>query len=165
MLYVFIEGNDDERFITWYFDKLCIEIKPIKYAGKTSQYVNKFINSINAMPDSDYVFLVDSDTKPLEERKKDTISKYNMCSIEKVYVVETEIESWYLAGLDDCSSRKLNIKSINNTDNITKEKFYSLFKNFCKVSTLLLILKFYDISVAKSKNTTFNIFDESRMKK
>ena len=39
------------------------------------------------------------------------------------YAVIKEIESWYLAGLDNKVCRQLKINNFADTDNITKEKF------------------------------------------
>ena len=54
------------------------------------------------------------------------MSKYTKLSIEKVFVVQFEIESWYYAGAseDDCHKLKLR-HFIFCTDNLTKEEFQS----------------------------------------
>jgi hypothetical protein len=42
---------------------------------------------------------------------------------KKIIVVKTEIESWILTGISTKLLEKFNIKSLPNTDRITKEDF------------------------------------------
>ena len=56
-------------------------------------------------------------------KKKKTQEKHPNIDKDKIIVVIKEIESWYLAGLDNKACKQLKIKNFANTDNITKEKF------------------------------------------
>lgn len=163
MLFVFVEGMDDKRFFEWYFKKNNL-VKIITYKQMKKEKINNFLSSITSMKDSDYVFLADSDTKNVEERKKEVDSKYKRCDLEKIFIVETEIESWYLAGLDNNREYKyMKIKNLENTDHITKEDFNNMINIKEKTNIFIEILKNFDRSIARNKNTTFKIFDESRI--
>ena len=80
----------------------------------------------------------------------------------KIIVVVKEIESWYLAGLDNKVCKQLKIKNFPNTEKVTKEEFNSLIpKKFTsRIDFMLEILKNFSIEIAKKKNTSFRYFVE-----
>jgi len=101
-LYIFVEGNDDERF----FNKVLVPkfkekydyVKLIKYARWKKESVNNYIKSIKAMG-ADYIFVADINNSPCITAKKERIqSIYKKIDNDKIIVVIKEIESWYLAG-------------------------------------------------------------------
>jgi len=77
-------------------------------------------------------------------------------------VVKIEIESWYLALLDNNTCRKFKIKlsKIKNTDHITKEQFNALIpKKFdSRVDFMIEILDCASIETARQRNTSFKYF-------
>jgi hypothetical protein len=77
-------------------------------------------------------------------------------------VVIKEIESWYLAGLDDRSSKRLGTRYLNTTDNVTKEQFNDLIpKKFdSRIDFMQEILKCFHTETGKQKNTSFRYFLE-----
>ena len=81
---------------------------------------------------------------------------------DKIIVVIKEIESWYLAGLDNEVCRQLKINNFADTDNVTKEKFNALIpKKFTsRIDFMLEILKNFSIEIAKQKNNSFRYFVE-----
>ena len=80
----------------------------------------------------------------------------------KIIVVIKEIESWYLAGLDNKVCRQLKINNFADTDNVTKEKFNALIpKKFTsRIDFMSEILKYFSIEIAKQKNNSFQYFVE-----
>ena len=166
MLYVFVEGPDDENFINRYFNLNGYDsdsYRLIPYAQKNQKYVNGFIKSINSMPDSEYILLADADKKGVSERKQLINDKYCCLSSDRIFVVQNEIESWYLAGLSEESSRELKLKCYQCTDSITKEEFNNYIGKNSRIIVLSRILDAYCIAVATQKNTTFKEFHESRI--
>lgn len=166
MLYVFVEGPDDETFINGYFRLIGFDADSyyiITYANKTKKYVNGFIKSINCMADSDYVLLADADAKEVEERKKLINDKYRCLSIDRIFIVQNEIESWYLAGLSEEDSKELGFKNYYTTNIITKEDFNNSIGNKSKIIIIAKILEVFCIAIAIEKNTTFKVFHESRI--
>ncbi len=162
-LRIFVEGNDDKRFI----ENIChlfverydnIEIRT--YAQESARWVKKFLNSIQSMGD-DYFFLADINSLPCIIAKKEEIARqYAGIDITNVRIVIKEIESWYLAGLDDNECKKLGISVFNKTDSITKEKFDLLKprKFNSRIDFMIEILKSFSIEIAKTKNESFEYF-------
>ncbi len=165
-LYILVEGNDDERF----FGKIIIPrlekkydfIKIWRYANKKKGKIEKFIKSIKAMG-ADYIYVTDINHSPCVTNKKQIIqNKLKNIDENKIIVVIKEIESWYLAGLDDITSQKLKISNFSTTDDITKEKFENIIpeKYDSRIDFMLDILESFSIEIAKSKNKSFRYFVE-----
>ncbi len=125
---------------------------------KMRDYI-KTINSIRA----DYIFFTDINNSPCITDKKENIQrKFKFIDINKIVVVIKEIESWYLAGLDNDACNQLKIKCIENTDSITKERFNNLIprKFTSRIDFMLEVLKLFSIDEATRKNTSFKYFIE-----
>ena len=162
-LVIFLEGNDDERFfkkiVKPFFQKR-YRVEFWKYSQVKDARIVNFVNSINSM-NADYIFARDFNDAPCITAKKEKITgKFNQIAEDKVIVVVKEIESWYLAGLDENVSKKLGIrKRIGITDKITKEKFNQLIpKNMPRTDFMQEILESYDIEIAKGRNRSFGYF-------
>lgn len=163
-LFIFLEGNDDERFFENVVKPLIQErysmIRFWRYSQRKPEKVADFIRSINAM-NADYIFSGDLNSAPCITVKKGKITKkFNQLAEEKIIIVAKEIESWYLAGLDEKTSKKLSIrKKIQFTDTITKEDFNRLIpKNIPRIEFMRKILDNYDIEIGKKKNSSFGYF-------
>jgi len=167
-LYIFVEGDDDERF----FQEIVIPIlkrkyahvKIIKYAQKPKkfEYITKFIKSIQSMG-GDYIYVTDINTSPCITAKKENI-RHNVPNIsnDKIIVVVKEIESWYLAGLNKSFTKNLGIKIPSTTNTVTKEQFYRLIlqKFNSHIDFMREILKNFSIEDAKEKNKSFKYLME-----
>jgi len=122
--------------------------------------VDNFIKSIKAMG-ADYIYLTDINYSPcITAKKGDVKRKYKNIDIDKIAIVVREIESWYLAGLDNMVCKKLKINTFNNTNDVSKEKFNTLIpKEFIsRIDFMLEILKNFSIAIAEHKNTSFQYF-------
>jgi len=164
LLFIWVEGNDDERFfkkiLSPNFQKKYDNVKIVKYATMKKEKVDNFIRSIKAMK-ADYIYLTDINDSPCVTAKKEEIQKrYPNIDKNKIMVVIKEIESWYLAGLDNEICRQLKINNFANTNNITKEKFEAMIpKKFAsRIDFMLEILKNFSIEIAKQKNESFQYF-------
>ena len=76
-------------------------------------------------------------------------------------VVCREIESWYLAGLNDDSRRKIKIRRrFNKTDSISKEQFDRMMPErfVSRIDFMQEIMKLFDRETASTKNTSFEYF-------
>ena len=165
-LFIWVEGPDDKRF----FDEL---IKPIfekkynlvevrEYAELKREKIDNFLRSIKAM-NADYFYVTDINQAPCITAKKEKVrGKFKNLDEDRIIVVIKEIESWYLAGLDDANSRKFRISSFRKTDGITKEQFNVLIpKNFdSRIDFMFEILKCFSTEIAKQKNKSFRYFLE-----
>ena len=167
ILFIWVEGGDDRRF----FDAI---IKPAlerkfnlvevrTYANLKREKVNNYVRSIKAMS-AEYIFVTDINDAPcITYRKQAKQDEFTSIDKDKVIVVIKEIESWYLAGLDDVCSSRCGIPPCNTTDTITKEQFNSLIpRKFAasRIDFLREILKYFQVEIAKQKNKSFRYFLE-----
>lgn len=158
MLYVFVEGYDDRRFISKFLNDCDTDI--IEYASDKKEKTDNFIKSIKSMPYDDYLFFADADGKTIAATKAYIKSIYTNIDIDKIIVVQYEIESWYYAGLNQVSHDKLKFKKyIHNTDSLTKEMFNSkLPKLSDRIFYMQQILNCYCVQEARQRNCSINSF-------
>ena len=169
LLWVLIEGNDDLEFFDNVLKKLFEKTglwdhaKPYKYAEDSPEDRASLIDSINAMK-ADYIVFGDINNHPGITAKKEDLIKEKFkekITKDKIVVVIKEIESWYIAGLDFRSLRKLGIKKrtcrdLETTDHITKEDFNELIpKGKTRDIFKIEIFEEYDVDISKEKNNSF----------
>ena len=166
-LFILVEGDDDETFFNTIlkpgFEKLYDCVTLWKYSQKQKEVIKNFLDSVNSeWWDADYIFMTDMNDAPcVSARKEKIFEKYESVDKSMIIVVGKEIESWYLAGLDDDKCKGLKIRSFSETDNITKEEFVRLIPSkFAVIDFKVEILKFFDMETAKRKNKSFRYFVE-----
>jgi hypothetical protein len=126
-LFIWVEGADDQRFfeqvVKPLFEQKYDWVEVRTYAKHSGEYITKFIRSIKAM-EADYIFVADIDSAPCITARKERLQEtYKNVDEDKTLVVIQEIESWYLAGLNDANAKRLGLPVFNATDSITKEQF------------------------------------------
>jgi len=165
-LYIFVEGDDDERFVDRILRPILNErydyIGCYKYAQRSKSKVEKFVRSIAAR-EIDFFCLVDIDSSPCITNRKEMArdTKFGDVEYGRIAVVRMEIESWYLAGLSDESCQRLHISSYDQTDSICKEgceKILDKSKLGYTANCKIEILKNYNLTTARSKNISFDHF-------
>jgi len=163
-LWILVEGNDDEKLVAKIkpvFEEKYESVQIWKYAQEPHKRTRGFLNSINSMR-SDYFFLRDiNQSICITARKEEVGVTYGeMIDLNKIIVVITEIESWYLAGLDNKNCEDFGLEALDKTDGITKEQFNALIpKAFdSRIDFMQEILKRFSIETAKEKNTSFDYF-------
>lgn len=166
-IYFFVEGLDDERFIRMIVASLIDKKHRCslhQYSGMSKKKIKDFLNSIKAMNYADYFFLRDINSSScITKKKSDLRDVYtNRLDENRIIVVIKEIESWYLAGLDDKKCKELGIKPFRDTDSITKEQFNDIIppKFDSRIDFMAEVLKRFSIETAKSKNKSFQYFME-----
>lgn len=156
MLFIFVEGNDDKRFFEAYykFEKVTF----IPYKCLSNKVIKGYIDSFGEMG-ADYLFFTDADGATIEAKLEKAIKKYPMCDKTKIRIVQREIESWYLAGLDQANCTKYKVKYLPKTDDVSKEKFDSMIpKGYTHITFQIEILKHFDKECAKIRNLSFSRF-------
>ena len=167
-----VEGDDDERFFQQIvkprFDKAYDSVQTWKYSQEKRERVNALLKSVLAMG-ADYIFASDLNSSPCVSEVKRKLSdkyfalseelsdKYFALSEDRVFVVMAEIESWYLAGLNDKACGRMRIPALADTSSLTKEQFNSRIPRAfdSRIDFMLEALKRYDVSTARGKNRSF----------
>lgn len=161
---VLLEGPSDERFFDAVIRPMLQEqydyVQTWKYAGEKQERIKNYLKSIHAMK-ADYFFLKDINISPCITAKKGAIQKdYDkLIDPANVIIVVREIESWYLAGLDDKNCKSLGLSKFSQTDDVTKEQFEKLIpEKSIRIDLMIEILKRFSTETAKSKNKSFSYF-------
>lgn len=159
-LFILVEGLDDlrlfEEVLKPKFGKAYdwVEVRPYRHWKRGK--INSLLRSIKSF--ADYIFAGDINDAPCVTAKKQTIqSDFSAVDQHRVLVVVKEVESWYLAGLDDQFARSLKLSPLDSTDRVTKEEFDRLIpkKYDSRVDWMSEILKHFSIDTAAAKNRSF----------
>lgn len=163
-IYIFVEGNDDERF----FKKLMVpllskkhtDIEIFKYAQWKKDKINLFLQSIQTL-NFHYIFTADIDTLPSVNSKKRLIrNNYPLINDSQIAIVVAEIESWYYAGAPSPMISYYGLDEIHNTNSLTKELFNDIYKRkfSSRIDFMNELLKNYSIEEARERNSSFDFF-------
>ena len=130
-----------------------------QYAQKRFADVRRYIRSIDLTPGADYLFIADFDQGPcVTLRKSRLMTEYDNLDALRIVIVKTEIESWYLAGLDSHSCVDLRIQTLRDTNDVTKEQFDNIksphFED--RADFILEVLSRYDTETARDRNASFD---------
>ena len=168
ILFIFLEGDDDERFfdrvIKPMYEQIYDHVQLWKYAQETKQRVNDFLQRINNMKkdmQAEYLFVSDMDESPcVTDKKERRASEFEKLSEDRILIVCREIESWYLAGLNDEGCRQIGIPPSYNTDSMSKEHFDGIVppKFVSRIDFMQEIMKVFDRETALTRNTSFGYF-------
>ena len=167
-LYIWVEGDDDERFfekvIGPLFAKSYNHVHFVQYRQMQTKKVNAFLKTIKRLRsagDAAYIFTSDINRQPCVTTKKKRLLKlYAGLDRDCVAIVIREIESWFLAGLTKKACSQLGIQAFSHTDDVTKEQFNKLRRDKydSRVDFQQEILKLFDLGTARRKNTSFDYF-------
>ena len=181
-LYILVEGGDDARFfervVRPMFEDEFGHVQLWQCSQQEKEKVNKFLDSIRAMQGggiADLIIVADLDESPcVTDRKERIPSGFRSLSAgqspgqptgpfssTRILIVCREIESWYLAGLNDEECKRLGLTTtVDNTDRISKEQFLDLMPDSfdSKSEFMLEILRVFDHETARSKNSSFRYF-------
>jgi len=169
-LFIFLEGNDDERFFKHIMiPKFNRRVKFIKYAQLKKKVVISYLKTIQKS-DDDFIFVADIDEMPnVTAKVKWVREKFEQIRDQKVIdlprknisIVIMEIESWYIAGMTDSFALANHIEPIRNSEWINKEIFNNLFhgKFRSRIDFMQELLKYYSYETALVKNKSLDYFD------
>ena len=179
-LYILVEGGDDARFfervVRPMFENEFGHVQLWQYSQQEKEKVNTFLDSIRAMQAAgiaDLIIVADLDESPcVTDRKERILSGFRSLSAgqspgqpsgpyasTRILIVCREIDSWYLAGLNDEECNRMGLPAtLDNTDYISKEQFLRLMPDRfdSKAEFMLEILQVFDHETARSKNTSFS---------
>ena len=161
-LYIWVEGPTDNKFfekiIKPYFQERYDFVKIGEWSQTKPSIVCKMIKS-NCKHGQDYIFVTDFDGFRCVKQKKDKITQKYPLNVNKVVIVKTEIESWYLAGLNKTTCKFFKIKTMKDTQLLKKDHFMKLIpKGYDEKMFKIEILENYSLKIAKQQNESFNYF-------
>lgn len=156
-----LEGPDDQRFFEGVleteflkkFDKI-IFFPYAEQTKKAREAVIKYLKHSGI----EYIIFSDFDAAAcITKSKRNLQAKISTADLAKIAIVKAEIESWYLAGLDYSSTRRLRIPFYPNTEVISKEQFERIgsTKFTSKIDFMKEILKFFSTDTARKQNDSF----------
>ena len=163
-LFVWVEGASDARFFEAVLRPFLenkynsVEVRTYATLKKT-----KVVNILRGIREAgnDYILVADIDQERCVTAKKEVLVK-RFCNLNprRIRVVVKEIESWYLAGLDDNVSSFLGLPVFSATDTVTKEDFNELIpeKFDSRIDFMMEMLKYFLPGVAVGKNRSFAYF-------
>lgn len=167
-LFLFGEGDDDERFLQEVvrprLKELYDDVQVVQYAQLSSKKRSDWLRSIKGQ-DAEYLVFTDLDTDPCitkcKKKLKKKWGKHSTLDFGKIVVVAQEIEGWYLAGIDEQTGQRLRIQLQKNTNTLTKEDFHKLRpkKKFRSERAYMgELLEHFSINTAKKNNVSFKYF-------
>jgi len=163
-LFIWVEGGSDARFfeavLKPLLEKKYNRVEVRTYATLKKSKVVNLLRGIRAS-DNDYILVADIDQEPCVTAKKQRLlDRFRPIDDGRIRIVIKEIESWYLAGLDDAASSILGLPDLETTDTVTKEDFNVLMpERFdSRIDFMMEILKYFSMNIALKKNRSFAYF-------
>lgn len=163
MLYIFVEGTDDELYFRSVFGNQLTNCQYVPYAHMKKEKLNSFIQSIGCIPHASYLFFADADGKDNPTRISELLDGCPALSSQNIWIVRYEIESWYYAGLSMSDSKKLGLRRYQeDTNTLTKEQFVAkLLRPSEKAYIMQRILELYNLACAIGRNESLSHFANS----
>jgi hypothetical protein len=160
-----VEGDDDkkffERIISPQIKKYYQDVLIRKHIGWTINERTTMISDFQKKS-ADIFVISDFDKSSCITNKIDKVrTDYNIPVEVKIFIVKKEIESWYLAGINDFLLNKHSIQEFNDTENLSKKFLNTLSKrNGSLLEFKLKILNNYSLKTGISKNSSLKYCSE-----
>jgi len=164
-LVIFVEGADDEMFFQAVLKPRLLRrtydwVTLWRYAERRPEKTRAFLRSVKARG-ADYLLAADINGAPCVTARKDRLlGRLPELSRDRIAVIVSEIESWYLAGIGSAAAKGLRVPVHSRTDAVTKERFDRLIprSSRSRVDFMAELLRFFSLGVAKRKNRSFEYF-------
>jgi hypothetical protein len=163
--FLFIEGDDDERFFTRVFlPRLRLiyqHVSTVQYSTRKKAWIDAYLASVASIG-ADYLFVGDLDRLPCASAKKRHLVKdHPRLDPARILVVKVEIESWYCAGVGEEHSRfgALDLARCAETAVVTKERFdAAVSPRTTRLEAMIELLEAFDSATAARRNESFRYF-------
>ena len=163
-LFILVEGNDDERFfsriIRPIFADMYASVEIVMFACMKNEKVYRFVRSIIEMG-HDFILCADIDREESVRAKKKVLNeRYGLFENDHMVIIIKEIESWYLAGLDERAQQHLGIRQYVSTNHITKEIFNGMIPRHytSRIAFMGDIITLFSPLAARERNRSFAFF-------
>ena len=164
LLFIWVEGASDARFfdavLKPFFLKAYRRVEIRTYANLKRVKFEQILLGLEAM-NADFIVVADIDQEPCVTSKKRYVqARIKGIADAQIRVVIQEIESWYLAGLDQTDAEQLGLPALDKTDTITKEHLIALIPEAfdSKIDFMMELLKHFSAATAIQKNASFRYF-------
>jgi len=164
LLFIWVEGGSDARFfdivLKQYFEKIYQRVIVRTYANLKRVKFEQILLGLQAMG-ADFIVVADIDQERCVTSKKQYVqTRIKGIDADRIRVVIQEIESWYLAGLDETDAGKCGIPVLDRTDTITKEQFIAMMPDQfdSRIDFMMELLKHFSCAEAVHKNNSFRYF-------
>jgi hypothetical protein len=170
-LFLFVEGDDDERFFRFVLEPLLRaaydEVHYIKFSQMKWEKLRAFLQSVEAMR-ADYLLVRDQDRYPCITATKDAVRQiHSTIDPRRVQIVQPEIEGWYCAGIreDHPTLGGLGVATCAETSGVTKEQFEQevLRGGGPRAAAMAGILEAFDRETAARRNASFRYFIQKHL--
>jgi len=163
-LFLFLEGDDDERFFQMVLFPSLKEryddVRPVQVSQLRKKKIADWLRSIEGMG-ADYLYIRDLDRYPCVTAAKNALREaHPRLAPERIQIVKVEIESWYCAGIGPGKLEDLEVATCLETEGITKEKLEAVIPGgrVNRIPTLVEILEGYDLGAAARRNASLRYF-------
>lgn len=166
-LFLFVEGEDDERFFSAVLLPLLggsyEHIHLIQYSKFKKTKLDAYLRSAQSIPDAEYILVRDLDELPCVTKAKEEVRRRSpQAEFDRIQVVEAEIESWYCAGIPegDPELGSLGVATCLETREVTKEAFRRALdrKGSPSLPAIQALLEKFDRDRAAQRNASFRYF-------
>ena len=163
--FIFFEGDKDTDFfyavLYPLFKKKYRMVKTIKYSKEKNEDIQNFIKQAKDM--GNCIFVHDLDDYPcVRNIKKEIGTTWKELEDNEIHIVQKEIESWYLVGLNLTIANKVGIgNNFTQTNDICKGDFLSLRPDkMTKMTFYSIFLNDFDLNKATERNKSLKRFIE-----
>lgn len=166
ILYIFVEGDDDERFfkqiVAPILKKKYSKITIQKYSEEKRKVIAGLIKTVQDLG-FEYILVSDKDDFNCVTTKKDKLIESLGIEIpqDRIAIVVREIEGWYLCGLGYMHCKKFKLPNLGCTETVCKEVFEKMIPSrMLRIEFMQNLLESFDLEIAKTKNNSFRHFVE-----
>lgn len=163
-LFLFLEGDDDERFFQMVLFPSLKErygdVRSVQVSQLRKEKIAGWLRSVQGMG-ADYLYIRDLDRYPCVTAAKDALREaHPRLAPDRIQIVKAEIESWYCAGIGPGRLEELEVATCLETEGITKEKLEAAIPGgrVNRIPTLVEILEGYDLGAAARRNASLRYF-------
>lgn len=162
-LFLFLEGDDDERFFRAVLFPLLRrsyeEIRTVQVSQLTKKKISEWLRSVGSM--GDYLYVRDLDRHPCVTAAKAALLEAHPRLVpDRIQIVKAEIESWYCAGIGSGKLADSEIATCLETEIVTKERFEAAIPGgrVNRIPAMAEILERFDLEAAARRNSSLQRF-------
>lgn len=159
-LIFFVEGDDDQRFLERIIGPIVSEnFLLVRYFRYASSVPKDVCNTLKTLESAGwhYLFLADRDQNTCITKKREAVcEKMQAVSPERIVIVDGEIESWYVSGVDSGKAKTIGIKMPRAVETFSKEHLQrSTNRKFPTATDLkLFLLDNYSLTEARTRSNS-----------